>query len=51
MKKALTALGVFLTATTGALALDIGDWKSVEETARGQTVYFNAWGGAQNIND
>ena len=51
MKKALTALGVFLTATTGALALDIGDWKSVEEAARGQTVYFNAWGGAQNIND
>ena len=36
---------------TSAHAVDVSDWKSVEEAARGQTVYFNAWGGAQNIND
>ncbi len=33
------------------MAVDVANWKAVEETARGQTVYFNAWGGAQNIND
>lgn len=34
-----------------ARATDLADWKSIELKARGQTVYFNAWGGAQNIND
>ena len=34
-----------------AWSLDVSDWDSVEGAARGQTVYFNAWGGAQNIND
>jgi putative thiamine transport system substrate-binding protein len=38
-------------AATRATAADIADWASVEREARGQTVYFNAWGGAQNIND
>ena len=28
-----------------------GDWEAVLETAKGQTVYFNAWGGADGIND
>lgn len=27
------------------------DWPAIVETARGQTVYFNAWGGAEAIND
>nr|WP_244530659.1 ABC transporter substrate-binding protein [Salaquimonas pukyongi] len=36
---------------TGAKALDLDNWKGIEEAARGQTVYFNAWGGAQNINE
>lgn len=26
------------------------DWSAVEEAAAGQTVYFNAWGGSENIN-
>ncbi|MEJ6606789.1 MAG: hypothetical protein QNL66_11890, partial [Burkholderiaceae bacterium] len=26
------------------------DWATVEQTARGQTVYFNAWAGSQPIN-
>ena len=51
MKNVLTGLAVLLSATTVVQALDPGDWKAVEEAARGQTVYFNAWGGAQNIND
>ncbi|MCG6858890.1 MAG: ABC transporter substrate-binding protein, partial [Salaquimonas sp.] len=32
-------------------AVDLSDWQSIEKAARGQTVYFNAWGGAGNIND
>jgi putative thiamine transport system substrate-binding protein len=36
----------------GALAADPdpSDWDAVLAEARGQTFYFNAWGGAQNIN-
>ncbi len=34
-----------------AHATDAANWPQVEKEARGETVYFNAWGGAQNIND
>lgn len=51
LNTALLAALVLLTGIGGAAAFDVSDWKSVEEKARGQTVYFNAWGGAQNIND
>lgn len=51
MKQFLLATAAALTFTQSSFALDLKDWKSVEEAARGQTVYFNAWGGAQNIND
>ena len=51
MRNVLAALALLLTTATGAKAVDPGDWEAVEEAARGQTVYFNAWGGAQNIND
>ncbi|MEE9375760.1 MAG: ABC transporter substrate-binding protein [Rhizobiaceae bacterium] len=33
-----------------AAELDVKNWASVETAAKGQTVYFNAWGGSQNIN-
>ncbi|SHF21905.1 putative thiamine transport system substrate-binding protein [Modicisalibacter ilicicola DSM 19980] len=33
-----------------AQALELDDWSSVEAKARGQTVYFNAWGGDSRIN-
>jgi putative thiamine transport system substrate-binding protein len=45
------AIAAWLSAPAAGMALDPADWKAVEEAARGQTVYFNAWGGAQNIND
>lgn len=51
IKTAMAALSIFALSAQMALAVDVKDWKSVEEAARGQTVYFNAWGGAQNIND
>lgn len=31
--------------------LDVSNWEAIKEKAKGQTVYFNAWGGSQNIND
>jgi putative thiamine transport system substrate-binding protein len=31
-------------------ATDIGNWDAVVAEAKGQTVYFNAWGGSENIN-
>lgn len=31
--------------------IDPNNWASIEKAARGQTVYFNAWGGAANINE
>jgi len=51
MKTCLAGLTVLGLSANAAVALDVGNWKSIEEAARGQTVYFNAWGGAQNIND
>jgi putative thiamine transport system substrate-binding protein len=33
-----------------AAATDIGNWDAVVAEAKGQTVYFNAWGGSENIN-
>ncbi|MEL6967260.1 MAG: ABC transporter substrate-binding protein [Pseudomonadota bacterium] len=32
-------------------SLNVTNWDSVKASAKGQTVYFNAWGGAPNIND
>ncbi len=48
---ACCALPLFLAAAQPARAAEVDDWRAVEQAARGQTVYFNAWGGAQNIND
>ncbi len=45
---------LFALATAwSALAADpkADNWDSVLSQAKGQTVYFNAWGGSQNIND
>ncbi len=33
-----------------ALSQTAPAWSAIEAKARGQTVYFNAWGGAENIN-
>lgn len=45
-------LAVALTLTTGVAAADeMRHWSAIEDAARGQTIYFNAWGGAPAIND
>ncbi|HEU4987393.1 MAG TPA: ABC transporter substrate-binding protein [Rhizobiaceae bacterium] len=47
----LTALALlFLVTTAPAQEIDVKDWDGVVEKARGETVYFNAWGGSENIN-
>ncbi len=44
------AVAVTLGLVGPAAAFDIDDWASVVSEAKGETVYFNAWGGAANIN-
>lgn len=50
-------MSLLLAATIGmsnqaqAVDPDPRDWNAVLEQARGQTVYWNAWGGEQRIND
>jgi putative thiamine transport system substrate-binding protein len=52
MKKLLLAAAAFAVITLQALAgePDPEKWQEVLADARGETVYFNAWGGAENIN-
>ena len=49
----LAAALAFALSAYGAVAADPdpSDWQSVRDAAKGQTVYFNAWGGSENIND
>lgn len=37
-------------ASPTALALEVTDWSALESQARGETVYFSAWGGEPRIN-
>jgi len=52
MRRIPTALAALFLAATPALAADTdpADWDAVLEEARGETVYWNAWGGSENIN-
>ena len=51
--KFLAGTALALTTLSASHAADPNpkDWEAVKTAARGQTVYFNAWGGSQNIND
>ncbi len=50
--KFLLAAAVSLALSGGALAADpdLSDWQKVLAEAKGETIYWNAWGGAENIN-
>lgn len=48
MKK-LALLATILTSFSSSYAIS-SDWAQVEKNAQGQTVYFHAWGGSQEIN-
>lgn len=47
---AATCLAAFSVLPAAAADPDPKNWDAVVEAARGQTVYFNAWGGSPNIN-
>jgi putative thiamine transport system substrate-binding protein len=47
-RHALAMLGA--AATCPAWALDTHAWDKLQQEATGQTVYFNAWGGSDVIN-
>ena len=47
---AIALLAGLLSGGAAAADAPAGDWQSVREQARGQTVYFNAWGGSDRIN-
>ncbi len=50
LRAALTAsMAVMIALATPAKASS--DWEAVVETARGQSVYWNAWGGDERINE
>jgi putative thiamine transport system substrate-binding protein len=48
---AVLALLLSPAAGAGAKTLDPADWPSVLAAARGETVYFHAWGGEPRVND
>lgn len=52
MKKRLISAAVLLVASSSFSPVTLADdgWKALTEKAKGQTVYFNAWGGSANIN-
>ncbi len=39
-----------LSSPTTAQSPDVADWSALERQARGETVYFNAWGGEPRMN-
>ncbi len=48
---AVAGLVLAVAVGSGPARSDDADWNAVLERARGQTVFFNAWGGSQQIND
>jgi len=46
----LITAGFLLSGGATGHAADVQNWPGVLEEAKGETVYFNAWGGAENIN-
>jgi len=52
MKKLLLATAIMSIASVASIPLAHADakWDTVTDKAKGQTVYFNAWGGSDNIN-
>ncbi|MEM9999873.1 MAG: ABC transporter substrate-binding protein [Pseudomonadota bacterium] len=47
----MCALATTLTAPALASDIKVSDWDAISTAADGQTVYFNAWGGSEQIND
>ncbi|ETX11620.1 hypothetical protein MUS1_10145 [Marinomonas ushuaiensis DSM 15871] len=50
MRKSFAAVSITAALALASLPAQ-ASWQDTLEEAKGQTVYFNAWGGADNIND
>ncbi|WP_025673681.1 ABC transporter substrate-binding protein [Salinivibrio socompensis] len=50
MKQWIVALMLALVSSHALATPANQDWQHVKQDAKGQTVYFNAWGGSQEIN-
>ncbi|MFB9885799.1 ABC transporter substrate-binding protein [Balneatrix alpica] len=50
MDKPTQLLGALLFAGA-SLTANAANWTEIEQQAKGQTLYFNAWGGSERIND
>lgn len=52
MKKRLLAAAILSIAGSAFTQVVVADerWDTITDKAKGQTVYFNAWGGSENIN-
>lgn len=50
MRKSFAAVSITTALMLGSLPAQ-ASWQDTLQEAKGQTVYFNAWGGADNIND
>jgi len=50
MRKSFAAVSITAALVLGSLPAQ-ASWQDTLQEAKGQTVYFNAWGGADNIND
>lgn len=53
MKKLLSTIGILATTFATSAYADSSasdEWQKIEQQADGQTVYFHAWGGSQEIN-
>lgn len=51
MQLKFLSLTALVLASSVALKVQAAeDWAKIEQIAKGQTVYFNAWGGGENIN-
>jgi putative thiamine transport system substrate-binding protein len=51
LRALLLCLAVLVLGLTSTRAEDVGKWDRILAEARGQTVYWHAWGGEQSIND
>jgi putative thiamine transport system substrate-binding protein len=49
-RRQLLCSAAWLPCSSGLLAQSPAPWSRIEQAARGQTVYFNAWAGSERIN-
>lgn len=49
--KTFLKIVILLSVILWSAGVQADEWSRIEKSARGQTVYFNAWGGSDAIND